>query len=77
MEKSIDKNGFVHYPSLPEGWVLATIDDFHVNRKLNLGMEYVIKWDDREFYECRTVTVDLKRDWLMQFIIWDRVFINK
>ena len=76
MEKSLDKNGWWYYPELPEGWVLATIGDFHIDRKLIIGMEYLIKWADQQYFECREVKATLTSKWLMPFIEENRVFIK-
>jgi hypothetical protein len=73
----IDDNGWKYFPSLPQGWSLATLDDFHIKRKLKFGMEYLIKWDAREYYELRIVTPDLAGKWLLPFIEVERVFIQK
>ena len=77
MEKSVDKCGWKYYPGLPEDFVLAGLDDFHINRKLKLGMEYIIKWDGKQYYEIRTVNSDLSAKWLLPFIEGKRVFIRK
>ena len=72
-----DKYGWEYYPTLPEGWILATMDDFHTLHKLHLGMQYLIQWDSREYFELRVVKEDLKGTWLLPFIEANRVFIDK
>ena len=76
MEKLIDKHGWEYYPKLPENFILATLDDFHIQRKLKLGMPYIIKWADREYYEARVVKAELTGEWLLPFIEGNRVFIK-
>jgi hypothetical protein len=77
MEKMTDKFGWEYYPGLPQEYIPATIDDFHVKRKLKIGLHYLIKWADQEYYEVRKVKEDLKREWLLPFIQINRVFILK
>ena len=77
MEILIDKCKWKYYPGVPEGFALATIDDFHIHRVLKLGKEYLIKWSDRQYYEIREIKPDLKREWLLPFIEANRVFIKK
>jgi hypothetical protein len=77
MEKSVDRFGWEYYPGLPQDFIPARLEDFHINRKLKLGMEYVIKWDDRQYYEIRVVNSELSGKWLLPFIEFGRVFIRK
>ncbi|MFZ4569730.1 MAG: hypothetical protein ACOYM0_01210 [Bacteroidales bacterium] len=74
----IDKNGFEYFDKLPEGYRLATLDDFHKNGRKILGKEYLIQWArNNQYYEIRHITEKLTGDWLMPFIKENRVFIHE
>jgi len=43
-----DKYGFSFYDKLPDGFRLGKMEDFHVNRKKKVGMEYLIQREDQQ-----------------------------
>jgi len=71
-----DNNGFEHYDKLPDGYRIASLEDFHFQGRKKIGMSYLIRWSDQEYYEPRTVTDDLTGAWLKPFIDEQRVFIK-
>ncbi|MEI6899936.1 MAG: hypothetical protein WCL00_08660 [Bacteroidota bacterium] len=72
-----DKHGWLYYDKLPVDYIPGTLDDFHVEGKKKIGMEYLIKWSDREYYEIRVVKENLTGEWLLPFIEENRVFIKR
>lgn len=78
MDIKVDKNGFEYVDKLPEGMLLACLDDFHMNGKKNIGMEYLIQWvDNPNYYEYHQVNENLKGISLLPFINDKRVFVKK
>jgi len=72
-----DENGFLYYDKLPDGYRLATINDFHFQGKKKLGMAFLIKWETKEnYYEVCKVSEKLTGNWLVPFIKAGRVFCN-
>jgi hypothetical protein len=77
MEKLTDPYGFPYYPTLPEGFRGATIDDFHIKGSPNIGKEYLIKSVLREnMYEIYFINRKLSSTFLIPFIRDGRVFIK-
>ena len=76
-ELLVDKFGFSYHDKVPQGYILATLEDFHVKGVKNIGMKYLIRWSDKEYYEPREVKPELEGKWLLPFILEDRVFIKK
>jgi hypothetical protein len=78
MEIKSDKNGYPYFDQLPEEYRIATIDDFHKNGKLNIGMKFLIRWIDNEnYYEVREVKENLTGKYLKPHIDDNRVFVEK
>ncbi len=75
--KKVDQNGWEHYDKLPVEYRLATINDFHFNGRKKFGLEFLVKWADKEYYQVCIVNENLKSAWLKQFIDENRVFIKK
>ena len=76
MKPSIDLNGFAFYDRLPQEYRLAGLDDFHINGRKKIGMEFLIKWVTREYYQVCIVSENLKGAVLQSFIIDNRVFVK-
>lgn len=72
-----DEFGFPYYDKLPDGYRLATLDDFHQNGKKKIGLEFLIKriWTDR--YDVYTLNDNHQGAWINQFIKDNRVFIKR
>lgn len=71
-----DQNGWAYHDKLPEGYRLATVTDFVLNGRLNLRMEFLIKWVSREYYQVCVVSANLKSAFLLPFIEDKRVFVK-
>jgi hypothetical protein len=76
MIPAIDLNGFEYYDQLPEEYRLADLDDFHINGRKKIGMEFLIKWVTREYYQVCVVSENLKGPVLQSFINDNRVFVK-
>ncbi len=75
---NIDRNGFEYFDELPEGYRIATLDDFHSNGRRKLGKEYLIQWaNNQKYYEIRHITEKLTGEWLIPFINANRVFVHE
>lgn len=73
----VDRFGWEYYDRLPEGFRLATIDDFHSNGRRLTGMLFLIRWADREdYYQVCRVSGNLTRELITPFINDNRVFIQ-
>ena len=77
IQEKTDRNGFLYYDKLPEGYQLATLEDFHLKGVKKIGMKFLILWVDKEYYEVRQVTDKLTGQYLKPFIDDLRVFIKK
>jgi hypothetical protein len=76
-ETKIDKWGWSHYDKLPEGFRLATINDFHFQGKKKIGLGYLVRWrDNKNYFEIRMIDEKLTAEWLMPFIKEERVFVK-
>jgi len=76
MQKQIDRNGWEYFEKLPEGYRVATLDDFHKNGRKMIGMEFLIKWVRKEYYQVCKVTETLTGANLKPFIEVGRVFVK-
>ena len=65
------------YDSLPEGFQLATIDDFHIHGKKNIGMTYLVEWNDQVRFSVRKVNDSFTGLKINPFIIANKVFVLK
>ena len=54
--------------SLPQGFKLAIIDDFHTHEKVNVGMIYLVLWNNDIRYSVRKVNDDLTGKKINPFI---------
>jgi hypothetical protein len=61
---------------LPADYHLATLDDFHIKGVKRMGLKFLIRWVEREFYEVRYVTTQVTSQYLKLFIDDQRVFIK-
>jgi len=49
-EVKTDLYGWNYFEKLPEGYRLATMDDFHIRGKKRVGMEYLIQRADQPHF---------------------------
>ncbi len=70
-----DEFGFRYLESLPENAREATLDDFHVQGKLILGMQFLILGYHWPVYQLYEVTEQLTGIFLMPFIEDHRVYL--
>lgn len=73
----IDHNGWGYYDKLPDGFRLATIEDFIENGKVKMGMEFLIKWSSAEYYQVCKVSENLKSAFLIPIIDDKMVFVHE
>lgn len=73
----IDDNGIRYLENLPEGFVQATLDDFHVQGKKKIGMFYLVRGLEWKVYFPREVNERLTGEILLPFIEAGLVFVKK
>lgn len=76
MERQKDHNGWEFYEELPTGYRPAVLDDFHVNGRKKIGMEFMIRWVSRPYYQVCVVSSNLTGEKLKPFIEDNRVFVK-
>lgn len=70
-------SGFQGYDNLPEGYRLATIDDFITKGKRNIGLKFLIQWvDNAFFYQICEVSMNLTSAILKPHLESKRVFVK-
>lgn len=72
----IDAYGWEYYDKLPDGFRLATMDDFHVAGKKKVGMQYLIKRATQDHYEVHYVREHTRSQSLKPFLDHQMVYIN-
>lgn len=72
-----DEDGFKYLVELPEGFVPATLDDFHIQGRKKIGMFYLVKGFLVNHYFPRTVDERLTAEKLQPFIKAGQVFVKK
>lgn len=71
------RDGFRFYDKLPDGYRLATLDDFHVFGKKKLGMEFLIQsGNDPSKYWIYELKEIYTGKWLSEFISDNLVFVK-
>ncbi len=75
--KKIDGYGWEYYDSVPDDFILATMEDFHVKGIKRIGLEFLIRYADKEKYQVCIVSERLTSVFLQPFIEANRVFIKK
>lgn len=73
----IDRNGWGYYDKLPDGYRVATIEDFIDGVKVKLGMDFLIKWIRGDYYQICKVSETLTSKFLIPFIEDKRVFVHE
>ncbi len=71
-----DRFGWKYYDHLPDGFRLATMDDFHVNGRKRAGMEYLIQRGDQPYFEIHYLKSDSRSAALKPFLDWKMVFVR-
>jgi len=72
----IDRFGWEYYEELPEGFRLATMDDFHVKGKKKTGMQYLIKRSNQDHYEVHHIMEYTLSQSLKPFLDHEMVFVK-
>ncbi|HNX78360.1 MAG TPA: hypothetical protein PKJ24_00690 [Prolixibacteraceae bacterium] len=71
-----DQYGWEYHDKLPDGFRLATMDDFHVGGKKKVGMQYLIKRATQEHYEVHHVKEYTRSQSLKPFLDHQMVFVK-
>ncbi|MCX6246859.1 MAG: hypothetical protein NTW10_03910 [Bacteroidetes bacterium] len=72
----IDRFGWEYYEELPEGFHLATMDDFHLKGKKKTGMQYLIKRSNQDHYEVHYIKEYTRSQSLKPFLDHEMVFVK-
>ena len=72
----IDQFGWKYFESLPEGFRLGTIEDFHIKGKKRIGMQYLIQRADQPHFEIHYMTNETRSIKLKPFFDWDMIFVK-
>ena len=72
----IDRFGWEYYEELPDGFRLATMDDFHVKGKKKTGMQYLIKRATQDHYEVHHIRDHTRSQSLKPFLDHQMVFVK-
>ena len=74
-EVKTDRNGWKYYIQLPDGFRHGTMEDFHVDGKKKVGMEYLIQRADQQYFEIHYVIKETQAKNLKPFFDWDMIFV--
>ena len=74
--KKTDGYGWEYYDSVPGDFILATLEDFHIKGVKRIGLEFLIRYADKEKYQVCIVSERLTSTFLLPFIQANRVFIK-
>ena len=75
--KKIDGYGWEYYDSVTGDLTLATLEYFHIKGVKRIGLEFLIRYADKEKYQVCIVSERLTSVFLQPFIEANRVFIKK
>jgi hypothetical protein len=70
-----DRFGWEYHDKLPDGFRLATMDDFHIRGKKKVGMLYLIQRGDQQHFEVHHITENSKAINLKPFLDHQMVFV--
>ena len=71
-----DKYGWEYYDKLPEGFRIATMDDFHIKGKKKVGMQYLIQRADQPYFEVHYIRDYTRSKSLKPFLDHQMVFVK-
>jgi len=71
-----DKFGWNYYDHLPDGYRLATMDDFHSKGRKMVGMEYLIQRGDQQYFEIHAIRPETRSITLKPFLDHRMVFVK-
>ena len=71
-----DRFGWKYYEQLPEGYRLATLEDFHIKGKKKVGMEYLIQRADQPHFEIHHIRAETRSIRLKPFLDHEMVFVK-
>lgn len=71
-----DQFGWKYYEELPQGYRLATMEDFHVRGKKKVGMEYLIQRADQPHFEIHHIRSETQSIRLKPFLDHEMVFVK-
>ena len=75
-EVKTDCNGWKYYDRLPQGYRQGGIEDFHINGKKKVGMEYLIQRADQQYFEVHIIIEETRSKNLKPFFDWDMIFVK-
>ena len=75
-EVKTDKYGWKFFDRLPDGFRLATLDDFHVKGNKKVGMEYLIQRADQPHFEIHYIRKETMSISLKPFLDHEMVFVK-
>lgn len=75
-EMKTDRHGWRYYDRVPEGFRLATMDDFHIKGTPREGLEFLVRWVEREYYQVCIYSKRMDKLQLNAFIEGGRVFVR-
>jgi hypothetical protein len=58
----------IEFPTLPENYRPATINDFHIVGQVRIGRPFIIKGSENKNYELYTASSNLKASEIKPFI---------
>ena len=73
----VDGRGWNYYDKLPVDFHLAKLDDFQYRGRMKIGLSFLIKWADKEYYQICIVSENFTSRFIFPFIKANRVFIKK
>jgi hypothetical protein len=76
-EIKTDQFGWKYYESLPSGYRLATLDDFHVKGNKKVGMEYLIQRANKPHFEIHHIRLQTRSSTIQPFIDHEMVFVRE
>ena len=71
-----DSNGWPYFDHLPDGYRLASMDDFHINGSKKIGMQYLIQRGNQPYFEVHQVRAETRAVNLKPFCDFNMIFIK-